>query len=258
MRCSKKHRNRFASQNKEAILSSPEFGFCFAKQGGNPLLTESSDFASQNKEAILSSLRVRILLRKTRRIRDKMIDFYGLFSVDAAYVFTGMAAVTLISLIIAIISICKTSSMKKKYKEFMGGSDGTSIEELIKGNLEDVNQIKKLSNKNENNIKDIYEKLEYTFQKIGVVKYDAFHEMGGKLSFALCMLDKLNNGYLVNVMHSNNGCFAYVKEIVDGQSYIELGEEAQKALDAAVAGRTGDAILGKKVNEMLENSGKNK
>ena len=50
--------------------------------------------------------------------------------------------------------------MKKKYKEFMGGSDGTSIEELIKGNLEDVNQIKKLSIENENNIKDIYEKLE--------------------------------------------------------------------------------------------------
>ena len=154
-----------------------------------------------------------------------MIDFYGLFSVDAAYVFTGMAAVTLISLIIAIISICKTSSMKKKYKEFMGGSDGTSIEELIKGNLEDVNQIKKLSIKNENNIKDIYEKLEYTFQKIGVVKYDAFHEMGGKLSFALCMLDKLNNGYLVNVMHSNNGCFAYVKEIVDGQNLAKRNKK---------------------------------
>ena len=82
-----------------------------------------------------SKMHIGILLRKTRRIRDKMIDFYGFF-------FTGMAAVTLISLIIAIISICKTSSMKKKYKEFMGGSDGTSIEELIKGNLEDVNQIK--------------------------------------------------------------------------------------------------------------------
>ena len=109
-----------------------------------------------------------------------MIDFYGLFSVDAAYVFTGMAAVTLISLIIAIISICKTSSMKKKYKEFMGGSDGTSIEELIKGNLEDVNQIKKLSIKNENDIKDIYEKMEYTFQKIGVVKYDAFQRISCK------------------------------------------------------------------------------
>ena len=38
--------------------------------------------------------------------------------------------------------------------------------------------------------------------------------MGGKLSFALCMLDKKDNGYVVNVMHSNDGCFAYIKEIV--------------------------------------------
>ena len=163
-----------------------------------------------------------------------MIDFYGLFSVDAAYVFTGMAAVTLISLIIAIISICKTSSMKKKYKEFMGGSDGTSIEELIKGNLEDVNQIKKLSIENENNIKDIYEKLEYTFQKIGVVKYDAFHEMGGKLSFALAMLDKENNGFVMNAIHSSDGCYTYVKEIVKGESYVVLGEEEKEALRQAV------------------------
>ena len=142
--------------------------------------------------------------------------------------------------------------MKKKYKEFMGGSDGTSIEELIKGNLEDVNQIKKLSIENENNIKDIYEKLEYTFQKIGVVKYDAFHEMGGKLSFALCMLDKKDNGYVVNVMHSNDGCFAYIKEIVNGKSYIELGKEEEKAVNQALAGRMGDEELSKEVNDLVQ------
>ena len=52
--------------------------------------------------------------------------------------------------------------------------------------------------------------------------------------------------------------FAYVKEIVDGQSYIELGEEEQKLFDEAVAGRTSDAILGKRLMKSLENSGKNK
>ena len=140
----------------------------------------------------------------------------------------------------------------------MKDSDGSSIEELIKNNLEDLNEIKKVSEQNSANIENIYEKLEYTFQKVGIRKYDAFHEMGGKLSFALCMLDKRNNGYVINVIHSNNGCFAYIKEIVEGQSYIELGEEEQKAVDEAVAGRTGDAQLGKKVNEMLENSGKTK
>ena len=102
-------------------------------------------------------------------------------------------------------------------------------------------------------IKDIYEKLQYTFQKIGIVKYDAFHEMGGKLSFALCMLDSNNNGYLVNVMHSNNGCFAYVKEIINGESFIELGGEEEKALKQAVAGRMGDEELSQEVNDIVNN-----
>lgn len=187
-----------------------------------------------------------------------MIDFYGLFSVDAAYIVTGMAVVMLISIILAIIAVCKASSMKKKYRQFMKDTDGGSIEELIKSNLEDLTEVKEISRQNAKDVENIYEKMEYTFQKVGIRKYDAFHEMGGKLSFALCMLDKLNNGYVINVIHSNNGCFAYIKEIVDGQSYIELGEEEQKAVDEAVAGRSGDAQLGKKVNEMLENSGKTK
>ena len=72
-------------------------------------------------------------------------------------------------------------------------------------------------------------------RSVGVNKYDAFHEMGGKLSFALCMLDKKDNGYVVNVMHSNDGCFAYIKEIVNGKSYIELGKEEEKAVNQALA-----------------------
>ena len=87
---------------------------------------------------------------------------------------------------------------------------------------------------------------------IGVNKYDAFHEMGGKLSFALCMLDKKDNGYVVNVMHSNDGCFAYIKEIVNGKSYIELGKEEEKAVKQALAGRMGDEELSKEINDLMQ------
>ena len=152
----------------------------------------------------------------------------------------------------------KYDRLKNSYASFMRGKDGKNLEESILTKFSELDGIAKIIKQNRADVKEMYRRTEHCIQKCGIVKYDAFNEMGGKLSFALCMLDKLNNGYLVNVMHSNNGCFAYVKEIVDGQSYIELGEEEQKALDEAVAGRTGDAILGKKVNEMLENSGKNK
>lgn len=180
------------------------------------------------------------------------VNFFDLFSVDILYIVLGLLGIAVISIILAVVAICKAVSMKKKYNEFMEGSDGKTIEGLIKDNLAEISTLKTVSNQNKKAVKDIYEKMQVTFQKVGVVKYDAFHEMGGKLSFALCMLDKRNNGYVVNVMHSNNGCFAYIKEIVDGKSYIELGGEEQKAVDEAVAGRMGDVDLGKKVNELIQ------
>ena len=69
---------------------------------------------------------------------------------------------------------------------------------------------------------------------MGLIKYDAFHEMGGKLSFALAMLDGNNTGFVINSMHSREGCYTYIKEIIDGKSYIPLGAEEQKALNQAM------------------------
>ena len=66
------------------------------------------------------------------------------------------------------------------------------------------------------------------------MKYDAFHEMGGNLSFALTLLDGNNNGWIINAMHSREGCYTYIKEIVKGQSYLELSEEEAESLDRAI------------------------
>lgn len=179
------------------------------------------------------------------------IDFFGLFSVEVLYVILGLCGITVLAMILAIAALCKSASMKKKYNQFMQGESGKTIEALIKENLDDIRGVKKVSEQNAKAVKDIYEKMQFTFQKIGIEKYDAFHEMGGKLSFALCMLDRQDNGYVINVMHSNNGCFAYIKEIVNGKSYIELGGEEQKAVDQAIAGRMGDVDLSRKVNELI-------
>ena len=88
--------------------------------------------------------------------------------------------------------------------------------------------------KNRQDIKNIYRKMEECYNKVGIVKYDAFDEMGGKLSFALTLLNNNNDGYIINMLHSTDGCYAYIKEIVKGQSYIELGEEEIESLDKAI------------------------
>ncbi len=73
-----------------------------------------------------------------------------------------------------------------------------------------------------------------TLNKYGIVKYDAFDDVGGKMSFALAMLDKENTGFILNAIHSRDNCFLYLKEIVKGESYIMLSAEEIDALRQAI------------------------
>ena len=72
------------------------------------------------------------------------------------------------------------------------------------------------------------------FQKIGIVKYDAYQQMGGLLSFSLALLDEDNNGLILNSVHSTEGCYTYTKEVVYGECKLELSNEEKVALDQAM------------------------
>ena len=122
----------------------------------------------------------------------------------------------------------------KRYKIFMRGKDAVSLEKAFEMKFLEVDRLTEVT-KNQaleiNRIKDI---IARSTNKIGIVKYDAFPDVGGKLSFALAMLDENNSGFVLNAIHSREGCYTYVKEIVKGESYIVLGQEEKEALRQAV------------------------
>ena len=161
-------------------------------------------------------------------------ELLELIGIDPAYILIGMTALIVILLITVIVLIVKTSGLKKKYNAFMQGKDGKTLEDTIINRFEQLDETSKLSKANSNEIKKITENLKITYQKVGIVKYDAFNEMGGKLSFALALLDKNNNGFVLNAMHSREGCYTYIKEIVNGESYIVLAVEEKNALNIAL------------------------
>ena len=75
--------------------------------------------------------------------------------------------------------------------------------------------------------------LSSCINKYALVKYDAFDQMAGKLSFVITLLNENNSGIVLNSMHSREGCFTYAKEIVNGESYIPLSDEEKEALERA-------------------------
>ena len=124
--------------------------------------------------------------------------------------------------------------LKKNYRIFMSGKDAKTLEDTLIQRLNQVDSLLESNEENDRNIKVLSKNMQCTYQKMGLIKYDAFHEMGGKLSFSLAMLDMRNNGFIINAMHTREGCYTYIKEIIDGNSVIVLSEEEQEALKRAM------------------------
>lgn len=146
--------------------------------------------------------------------------------------------ILLLLVIILLISMFRLSMrqvrLEKRYKIFMKGQDGQSLEKQFKRQF---NQIDKLIEANETHTRDIKllkKNYNLLFSKYGVEKYDAFDDVGGKLSFTLALLDKKNTGIILNAVHSRDNCFLYLKEIVKGESYVMLSQEEVEALRKAV------------------------
>lgn len=118
--------------------------------------------------------------------------------------------------------------------KFMEGKDGENLEKGFFEKFRRLEEVEAITKRNETDISSIKKKLQKNYQKVGIVKYDAFHETGGNLSFALTMLDDQNNGWILNAMHTREGCYTYIKEIVRGESYVELGEEEEESLEHAI------------------------
>ena len=109
-----------------------------------------------------------------------------------------------------------------------------NMEESILSKFEEIDKYISITDENAKDIKEIYSRIGKHYQKVGIVKYDAFLEMGGNLSFALTLLDQDDSGFIMNVLHSRDGCYTYIKEIIKGESYIELAEEESESLERAI------------------------
>lgn len=80
--------------------------------------------------------------------------------------------------------------------------------------------------------------LATSLRNVAVVRYDAFGDMGGRLSFSAALVDDSGDGVVLSSIHARAESRTYAKGIVGGQSDVTLTPEEQEALAAARSGRT--------------------
>ena len=169
-----------------------------------------------------------------------MSSIFDNLGIDPGIIIIILLVLTVFLLVKSVSSSMRLSRLERKYKTFMKGSDAQSLEKIFVRKFAQIDKLYEAKEDHEHDILFIKKNLEKMFSKYGVEKYDAFDDVGGKLSFALALLDKDNTGLILNAVHSRDNCFLYLKEIVKGESYVMLSQEEVEALRKAVNFGLGD------------------
>lgn len=128
----------------------------------------------------------------------------------------------------------KLNRLAKKYKYFMNGEDGGSIELKLSTEVRELREMV-ASSENMLHQQELLATMQLqSFQKVGLVRYDAFDDTGDKLSFSLTVLDGKNNGFILSSLAGHDTSRIYAKKVVNGQCREALSSEEAESINIAL------------------------
>lgn len=169
-------------------------------------------------------------------MNSPILEYLMSYGIDPAYIMIGLLAVMLVLIVLYIVCLFRIKTLQKAYNHFMSGKDMKSMEDVLWRQFDRIEILEEADKDKRRELNDLQITMQNAYQKSGLVKYDAFREMSGKLSYALALLDQNDNGVIVTSMYSREGCFSYAKEVIMGESSINLSEEEKEALKKAING----------------------
>ena len=153
---------------------------------------------------------------------------------DPAFLIIGLAVLTLVCMIITLVCFTQYRKLYRRYDIFMRGKDAETLEDTILDLLDETAVLQTSDRESRDQLKSLTRQVRASYQKIGIVKYNAFKGLGGNLSFVIALLDDNNSGFILNSVHSREGCYLYMKDVEKGSTDVLLGAEEKEALEMAL------------------------
>jgi hypothetical protein len=146
----------------------------------------------------------------------------------AAGTFTiGILVVGLVVLWINLLSF------KRKFKQLMRGAEGANIEQQLQAHLTELKAYRETAEANRIRMTKIEENLTQCVQYVGIKRYNAFEDMGSRLSYSIALLDGQLDGIVLTGIYGRHESTTYAKGIRRGLSEQHLSVEEMDALQMA-------------------------
>lgn len=165
---------------------------------------------------------------------DYLTALSSLIMGNLQYVLLGMTVMIFLALIVFISINIKFSRMSKRYYKMMKGMEGVNVEQMLFAHLEEVKQVVRTVDDLSIQCRKMEEDSKKCIRRVGIIRFNAFEDMGSDLSFAIALLDDQNNGMVVSSIYSRNESHTYAKPIISGNSSYFLTEEEIQALKQAI------------------------
>ena len=152
-----------------------------------------------------------------------------------AYFILGLSGLCLILLIYAIVLTSKLGKISKRRSTKLAEGQIGDIADCLTDHADTLSRLGVQMEQISSNQAELGNDLQKCLRKIGIVRFNAFEDVGGEQSFALAMLDANKNGVIISNLYGRQDSRLYAKSIVNGNGERTLSDEERKALEKALA-----------------------
>ena len=163
-----------------------------------------------------------------------MENLINIINENIAFIIIGLLVIILLLFIIIISLMRSTSKLEKRYRRLTRGINNKNLEEIINSKLDEVDKAMAKSEDAINECKVIREEIKGCVNKVAIMRYKAFPDVGSDLSFSIAILDSYNDGVLITGIYSRHDSTTYAKPVDKGISRYELSEEEAYVLNEAI------------------------
>ena len=162
---------------------------------------------------------------------DSIINMINEYSI---LIIIALAVITLLLFIITMLLLASVKKLEKKYRKMMRGVNNKNLEQALSDSLDNIEKALNKSQEAIDECRNLSQELKGCVNKIAIMRYKAFEDVGSDLSFSIAILDSYNDGVIITGIYSRHDSTTYAKPIDKGISRYDLSEEELHVLNEAI------------------------
>jgi len=163
------------------------------------------------------------------------VTVLGLDTDQVAAIAIGAAAGAAVALVLAIVLAIRIRRMRHQYVVLQQGDDGQSFMDAVTRQNNDVTQMRAEIATLSSAVQSLRVDLADAIRHVAVVRYDAFNDMGGRMSFSAALLDDAGDGVVISSINGRSETRTYAKGVKGGVSEADLSPEEVQVIGYARA-----------------------